>query len=86
MIKVNFFLVILRIRIIIFFKLNIGFVYIIINFLIKLKNLWIWKIWLIMNFEAIGKFVFNVVYNVNARFLIFVIDIVYYDNRYIEKK
>lgn len=39
-----------------------------------------------MNFEVIGKFVFNVVYNVNARFLIFVIDIVYYDNRYIEKK
>lgn len=37
MIKVNFFLVILRIRIIIFFKLNIGFVNIIINFLIKLK-------------------------------------------------
>lgn len=57
MIKVNFFLVILlRIRIIIFFKLNIGFVNIIINFLIKLKNLWIWKIWSIMNFEAIGKF------------------------------
>lgn len=38
-----------------------------------------------MNSEAIGKLAFNVVY-VNARFPIPVTDIVYYDNRYTEKK
>lgn len=67
MIKVNLFLAILRIRTITSFKLNTGSANIIINFLIKLKNLWTWKTWLIMNSEAIGKLAFNVVY-VNARF------------------
>lgn len=86
MIKVNLFLAILRIRTITSFKLNTGSVNIIINFLIKLKNLWTWKTWPIMNSEAIGKLAFNVVYNVNARFPIPVTDIVYYDNRYTEKK
>lgn len=86
MIKVNLFLaILLRIRTITSFKLNTGSANIIINFLIKLKNLWTWKTWLIMNSEAIGKLAFIVVY-VNARFPIPVTDIVYYDNRYTEKK
>lgn len=87
MIKVNLFLaILLRIRTITSFKLNTGSANIIINFLIKLKNLWTWKTWPIMNSEAIGKLAFNVAYNVNARFPIPVTDIVYYDNRYTEKK
>lgn len=86
MIKVNLFLaILLRIRTITSFKLNTGSANIIINFLINWKNLWTWKTWPIMNSEAIGKLAFNVVY-VNARFPIPVTDIVYYDNRYTEKK
>lgn len=87
MIKVNLFLaILLRIRTITSFKLNTGSANIIINFLINWKNLWTWKTWLIMNSEEIGKLAFNVAYNVNARFPIPVTDIVYYDNRYTEKK
>lgn len=75
MIKVNLFLaILLRIRTITSFKLNTGSANIIINFLIKLKNLWTWKTWPIMNSEAIGKLAFIVVY-VNARFPIPVTDI-----------
>lgn len=73
MIKVNLFLAILRIRTITSFKLNTGSANIIINFLIKLKNLWTWKTWLIMNSEEIGKLAFIVVY-VNVRFPIPVTD------------
>lgn len=86
MIKVNLFLaILLRIRTITSFKLNTGSANIIINFLIKLKNLWTWKTWPIMNSEAIGKLAFNVVY-VNARFPIPVTDIVYYMTTDILKK